>query len=80
LVLGSAALAVVAALAGALVVARSRLRRRPSEPPAPDAPPREGLLTAIAELDLRYEGGEITPEEWSRRRAELKDELARAPA
>ena len=78
LVAGSAALLVLAAVAAALVVARSRRRRRDGL--TRDARPREGLLTAIAELDLRYEGGEITPEEWSRRRAELKDELARAPA
>jgi hypothetical protein len=37
---------------------------------------RDDLIAAIAELDLRHEAGEISSEQWAKRRAELKSRVA----
>ena len=58
------------AASGAIAFALARRRR------APAPPSREELVTAIAELDLRHEDGELAPDDWARRRASLKARLA----
>ena len=90
LVAGAGGLLALLGVVASLVVFRTRRRRLTSQaraggPGDADDPSdhldddgREGLLVAIADLDLRYEGGEIGPDEYSERRARLKDELARA--
>ena len=40
--------------------------------------PREQLVAAVAELDLRHDAGNINDSEWKARRAVLKSHLARA--
>jgi hypothetical protein len=58
------------------------IRRRRPEPAVrtagahPVAETREHLLSLIAALDLRHRAGDVSEEEWTRRRAELKQELA----
>ena len=42
----------------------------------PVAETREHLVSLIAALDLRHRAGDVSEEEWTRRRAELKQELA----
>lgn len=68
------------ALGGGLTLALLR-RRRPA--PAAEtgreekvAATREQLLIAIAELDIDYQGGGCSEDEWRRRRARLKRRLA----
>jgi hypothetical protein len=80
LVVGSAVLLVVAGIAGALVVIRSRrLRARAAGSEQPSQPlDHDALVEAIAELDLRHDEGEVSSKEWSERRARLKQELTRA--
>ena len=75
------ALVLVAAL-GFIPVWRSRrARRREAEShPEPAEDPRDVLLRRIAELDARHEKGEITYEDWSARRAEMKAELTQTIA
>ena len=70
---GLAALVVVAVFA----YKRTRRRRAKARPPA-RSDDREGLITAIAELDLRHRAGEVDEDEYSRRRGELKVRLAGA--
>jgi hypothetical protein len=73
---------VVAALLGAGLLVWTFLRRRRTSPvvrtagghPVPET--REHLVALIAALDLRYRAGDVTEEDWKRRRAELKEELA----
>jgi hypothetical protein len=57
---------------------------RPVEPmtaygghPVPET--RDHLLSLIAALDLRYRAGDISEEEWTRRRAEFKERLTTLP-
>jgi hypothetical protein len=77
--LGIAAAAVL--IVGLIAVAFFRARRPPlprgthtyGGHPVPET--REHLLSLIAALDLRYNGGDITEEEWTTRRAELKRRL-----
>jgi hypothetical protein len=57
-----------------LVCAALLWQRRGRSAPAPTAT-REDLLTAIAELDLKKEAGDISSEEWTERRASLKAKL-----
>ena len=91
LAVGVGALLALLAGVGAVVAIRARRRRaraakdalgtgeggpRRDETAAVQA--REDLLVAIPEPDLRYEGGEIGSDEYSERRARLKDELARS--
>jgi UPF0716 family protein affecting phage T7 exclusion len=84
LVAGAAVLLGVIALAVAAGIvlrrrkgAKTTARARRPEPAARD---RESLVVAIAELDLRYRGGEIDEEEWRARREELKARVdERAP-
>ena len=80
LIVGGAVLLLVAALAGALVIARSRRLRARTAPleHTPQPADRDELVEAIAELDLRYEEGDVSPKEWSERRARLKQELTRS--
>jgi hypothetical protein len=81
LVLGLGAGAVVAAGAVAVALAR-RSRGRPEARRESEAvaPRRDELLRAIAELDLRFEAGELSRATWDQRRTELKARLAQAPA
>ena len=72
---GGAAAGLVALLVVA-VLAYKRTRRR--KRPVPQVADRQELITAIAELDLRHSAGEVEESEYSRRRAELKQRLARA--
>ena len=68
-------------VAGALTVALVRRRRKPSAP-LPVTPPgprnRDELVRAIAEVDLRYEAGELSEADWDVARRELKSKLAAA--
>jgi hypothetical protein len=70
-----------AVIAGGVIVALVR-RRRVRSASAPVAAPgpenRDDLLRAIAELDLRYEAGEVPPTDYNVARAELKSKLAAA--
>lgn len=68
----------VGILAGALAYPLAR-RRAPEPRPegAGLALSREELLTLVADLDDRYEAGEVSAEEYRRRRAFLLEELAR---
>jgi hypothetical protein len=72
----------------ALALALGLLLRRRSRSAAKNGPDlrrspvadRQGLVVAIAELDLRYRNGEMDEEEWRARRAELKSHVEeRAP-
>ncbi|MGI8774941.1 MAG: hypothetical protein ACR2KQ_08015 [Actinomycetota bacterium] len=75
----------LAGMAGALALmialgAYPFLRRRrkdvpPDEPSAPPVDKRDELLKEIAALDVAHERGEITRDEWSARRAALKDQI-----
>lgn len=70
--------AFVGLLAGAL--AYPLLRRRASGSPAPEREPmlsRDDLILLVADLDDRYEAGDVSPDDYRRRRARLLDELAR---
>lgn len=71
-----------AVIAGAVMVALVR-RRRGRSSPAPVAASRpenrDDLLRAIAELDLRYEAGELSPADYDVARAKLKSKLAASP-
>ena len=64
---------------GAFAFKRTRRKRRRVEPPqtAPSVD-REGLIAAIAELDLRHTSGEVADDEYARRRSELKQRLTGA--
>ena len=70
------ALVLVAAL-GFIPVWRSRRARAKEQEatPEPQEDPRDVMLRRIAELDARHEKGEISYEEWSSRRSEMKAEL-----
>lgn len=91
---GGSAVALVAGAAGGLVllallgfVAFRRTKRRAArvrveDVPAPardvPAPGRDGLVAAIAELDLRHAAGEVDDRNYAARRADLKQRLAGA--
>lgn len=69
----------LAGMAGAMLLVAGLglyplLRSRRSKPK--DERTREDLLTEIAELDLRHERGEIDTEEWSKKRAELRNRIS----
>jgi len=74
----------IAAVLAVGLVAVAFVRRRAPRPadamgaygghPVPET--RDHLLSLIAALDLRYRAGDISEEEWSKRRAELKERLA----
>ncbi|HEU4480450.1 MAG TPA: hypothetical protein VFS18_01070, partial [Actinomycetota bacterium] len=55
-----------------------RSRRKEEDPAGEQRDPRDLLLEDIATLDLQHEQGAIERDEWSRRRAELKDRLVAA--
>lgn len=74
LVAGMAGALLLVAALGAFPLLKSRRKPSPKQ-----GPTREGLLRDIASLDLQKERGEVGEEEWSRRRAALKEELANAP-
>jgi hypothetical protein len=65
---------VVLALALVGAIAFGLVRRRGHAPQRPETRPRsrDELVAAIAELDLRHERGEVSDDEWTERRAELK--------
>jgi hypothetical protein len=78
----AAGIAVTVLLGGVLLIAtvarnRRRERRLPrgtSTYPAPTT--RDELVTAIAQLDIRYEAGELPEDKWKQMRADLKARLA----
>jgi carboxypeptidase family protein len=73
---GGLLLGVVAVLL--LLVAAAMVGWRRSRPPSVARPAplaREELLASIAELDLRYEAGEISDEEHAARRSAMKEDL-----
>lgn len=74
LIAGMAGALVLVAVLGALPLLRSRRKGT-----ARREPTREDLLRDIASLDLQREDGEIAEDEWTRRRAELKQRLTQAP-
>ena len=74
----------VTAVAAALVIgalgfrSAKRARTAKTRPPA-EPETHEDLVTAIADLDLRFEAGDVPAEEHARRRADLKARLALLP-
>lgn len=66
--------AVVGLAALVLLIVAAFVWRKRGPAPAPKAT-REDLLTAIAELDLKKDVGDISAEEWAERRASLKSKL-----
>jgi hypothetical protein len=73
--IAGAALVILLSL-GLSAIALVRRRRMRAATPAPAEPAtRDELIEAIAALDLGFESGEISNEEWRARRAELKEEL-----
>lgn len=58
--------------------AARREARVPAGTAAPPTAERERLITEIAELDLRHRSGDVADEDYSRRRAELKQRLVGA--
>lgn len=69
--LGGVAL-LAASFAAVLLLRRRRRAARAAPAPEPD---RRSLLVAIAELDLRHRAGELSADDYARRRAELKARL-----
>jgi hypothetical protein len=74
----------VALLAGILAIGwlafRRSKKKRPKETDDDDAPAtHEDLVTAIADLDLRYEAGNVPQEDYAKRRADLKQRAAAQP-
>ena len=72
LLAGVGALGVVLLLG---IVFALRRRARPATEPRPAGSARDQLLTKIARLDLAFETGDVSKEEWARRRARLKNAL-----
>lgn len=71
-------LGIIVLLVGIGIVARRRsasVPRSRSKPTRTKLPPKEDLVSAIAELDLRHESGEMTEREWSEERTRLKSLL-----
>jgi hypothetical protein len=68
--------AFVLLLTSAVVVSLVRRRRADVDEKAGVPESRAELVRALAEIDLRYEAGELSRARWSRRRAELKSKLA----
>lgn len=63
-----------------LLVARLRRRKlRVDEPARTPSPDRDELVSAIAALDLEFETGELSRDEWDERRNELKTRLVPRP-
>ena len=62
---------------GYLIARRKRVRATVVASPVHPPETRDELLTAIAELDLRYRSGEIEEATWTRERAELRHRLER---
>ena len=77
----------IAAVLGVGLIGFAFVRRRAPRPVAamtaygghPVAETRDHLLSLIAALDLRYRAGDISEEEWTQRRAELKEKLTNLP-
>jgi hypothetical protein len=63
-------------LVAVLLVGVLIARRRRASSEIGGAPSREHVISAIAELDIRHDAGEIGDEEWTQRRQELKDSVA----
>jgi uncharacterized membrane protein len=68
--------AFVLLLTSAVVVSLVRRRRADVDQKEGVPESRAELVRALAEIDLRYEAGELSRARWSRRRAELKAKLA----
>lgn len=82
----SVGIGIAAALGLGLIGFTLMRRRAPRAPegmtaygghPVPET--RDHLLSLIAALDLRHRAGDISEEEWGRRRAELKERLSNLP-
>lgn len=73
----------VAGLVGLLVLSfllfrRGKKKRRAAPPRDPNQPlieSRDDVITAIAELDLRHDNGEMSDEDWTAQRAAMKARL-----
>jgi hypothetical protein len=74
LIAGMAGALVLVAVLGALPLLRSRRKKATIEQPT-----RQELLRQIATLDVQRETGELSEDEWTKRRAALKNEAANAP-
>ena len=76
---GAAAILVVTLAIGWLAFRRSKKTRVQQD--RADAVPstHEELVAAIADLDLRYEAGDVPQDDYARRRADLKQRAAAAP-
>jgi hypothetical protein len=74
IVAGGAVLGLLLVTMAGYVWARRR-RERPGPEPTPS---RDDLLVAIAELDVRKDAGELSPDEWATERDKLKKELEEA--
>lgn len=81
-VVGAIAADTLAAVLGLFAVIRltvkrrgMRVRERSRGTPERRVSTRDELVAAIAELDVRYRGGEVAEEDWRKQRAELKSHL-----
>lgn len=73
---GAGGLLALALMIGLLAFRSAKARRKPVPRSEASAETHQDLVTAIADLDLRYEAGEISQEDHARRRAELKARAA----
>lgn len=76
---GAGGLLALALVIGLLAFRSAKARSKPRPPADLPAETHHDLVAAIADLDLRYEAGEISQEDHARRRAELKARAAVAP-
>ena len=75
LIAGAVATVVVAIGLLAFGLKRRRSKREEEEPAPPGATPDDDLVRAIAELDVAYEKGDLSEEDWSARRSSLKERI-----
>lgn len=78
-VAGAVTALVAALVIGVIAFRGSRKKRRPAARPAPLPESHEVLIAAIADLDLRFEAGDIAEDDYARRRADLKARVAALP-
>jgi type II secretory pathway pseudopilin PulG len=78
---GALALVIVLGLIPFLRLRRKRGGEGETKGDADDGPgDREGIVRAMAELDVAHERGEVPDDEWAARRARLRDELLKKDA
>ena len=76
LIAGAVATVVVAIGLLAFGLKRRRSQREEEAPTHPGATPGDDIVRAIAELDVAYEKGDLSEEDWSARRSSLKEQFS----